>query len=377
MSNALISVALSDLIQEFSLIGAQQGYFGMVNSLLAIGAILSVFMLQGRTGKFSMLIVAMSILSITLLAAGVANSFGVMLLAYAINGVGIGYLETYSSAVMLDLHPQDSHLYMGVLHGCFGVGGLIAPLLAKLILDRFSWRSMYVSFGILLFFIALQAVVLSRMLRRTGQKIQAQPERKLTRADWKQYLKDPATPLLWAAMFLAMGGQNGFVYYVVTFLSDTLGRADIAPVALSLFWISCTACRFIYPRLKIGPMRLLQISSLLCAACIAIGVLSGSGMVMFTACGFIGFCTAPGIPLIYGEGGKRFAHMSALPIAAISVMCYFSRAVVPPVMGAVSRTFSMTVALLVPVLIFCCLAVVGWALEKALARGCEQGEKEV
>ena len=117
MSNALISVALSDLIQEFSLIGAQQGYFGMVNSLLAIGAILSVFMLQGRTGKFSMLIVAMSILSITLLAAGVANSFGVMLLAYAINGVGIGYLETYSSAVMLDLHPQDSHLYMGVLHG--------------------------------------------------------------------------------------------------------------------------------------------------------------------------------------------------------------------------------------------------------------------
>lgn len=377
LSSMVVPVVLPELVQEFSLVGAQQGYYGLFNSVFAIAAILSVFLLQGRVRKFGMLIFAMLLMALTMVWAGLSRSFAVMLAAYAINGVGIGYFEIYASAAILDLQPERSSVYMGMLHGFFGLGALICPFLGRLLLAWFGWQGTHIAFGVLVLLAMLQAVAVSAAVKKKGAPAHPVPEPKLTREHWRAYAGDKVNWLLWLAMFLAMGSQNGFVYYIFSYVDTVLGQPEVAALSLTMFWAACTVSRFVYPRIKAKPMQVHLAASALCGLCIVAAMLWASGYMMVLGCTAIGFTAAPAIPLVFNEGGRRYARMSALPTAALSAMCYFSRGALPPVVGAMSRATGLQTALLLPALLYLCNAVLALVLLRVLRRGCDGRPQEV
>lgn len=377
LSSMIISIVLPHLVREFSLVGAEQGYYGLFNSITATAAILSVFLLQGRVQKFNMLIFAMLLMAVTAIWSGLSKSFGAMLAAYAVNGIGIGYFEIYASATILDLQPEKSGVYMGMLHGFFGVGALACPFLASLLLAHFGWQGAYIAFGGMMLLIALQAIVLRSAVKKNGAPAHPVPELKLTRGHWKEYAGDKLNWLFWLAMFMAIGSQNGFVYYIFSYIETALGQPEIAALSVTVFWATCTVSRFLYPRIKANPMRILLVSSTLSGLFLTAALLWAGGPMMVVASAAIGFTTAPGIPLIYNEGGRRYPQMSALSVAALSVTCYLGRGVLPPVIGAVSRGVGLQLALLIPAGLYFCCAVLAVVLLRALRRGCEERPQEV
>ena len=105
---------------------------------------------------------------------------------------------------MVDLHHDDSAKYLGFLHGGFGVGGLIAPLLIGSLLAVVSWHTVSYLMSAL---IALATIVFLVLLNASKKGVPAaEKEQPLTRAGIKAYLfqKKNALLLLWVVGGVAM-----------------------------------------------------------------------------------------------------------------------------------------------------------------------------
>lgn len=368
MSVGIISMVLSDLVSEFSLVGAQQGYFGTLNSVGAMAALLSIFLLEGRVKKTTMLILSMVMMAVALIVIGFSSTFGAILIAYAVNGMGVGYLDSYSSSLIIDLQGEDSAKYMSMLHGCFAVGSLISPIIIQWILNYYTWRMVYYIYGAILFICVAQMVVSVLLARHVKAQAVTHSRQRLTKADFREYFSDKVNILFLLVMFANMGGQYGYVYYIVRYMSVDLNRADLAALALTLFWLASVISRFAYPRWKLSPLKILLICFLLSAGSLIAGVLLQNGLMMFIASIFAGFGVGPGIPLTFHEGGRHFARVSSLPVTVMAIMLNIARAVLPPVEGAVAGAHSLQLAMLIPPLIF----LGGAALSAALIRKLEK-----
>ncbi|MEL7610000.1 MAG: MFS transporter [Bacillota bacterium] len=369
MSVGIISMVLSDLVSEFSLVGAQQGYFGTFNSVGAMAALLSIFFLVGRVKKkTTMLIFAMTMMTIALFAIGSAKTFGAALIAYAFNGMGLGFMDSYSSSLIIDLQGKDSAKYMSMLHGCFAIGSLVSPILIQWILNGHTWRTVYFIYSGFLAVCVLQMAVSVFLARNAKTEAVAHSTQRITGADLREYLGDKANILFILMMFVNMGGQYGYVYYIVRYMSMDLNRADLAALALTLFWLTSVIARFLYPKLKLSALKTLLVCFLLSAGSLAAGILLQNGLMMFIASILAGFGVGPGVPLTFHEGGRRFARISSLPVTVMSIMINIARAVVPPLEGAVARAHSLQMAMLIAPLIF----LGGAALSAALMRMLEK-----
>lgn len=141
--NSISSVLLNEVVETFALTGAAQG---LLSSMLNVGYMLALLvnpLFQGRTEKLAMLLLSGILQVAMLLLSGAATSFAVFLPAIVLLGVGCGWLDGYINSCMIDYHPQDSPKYLSLLHGLFGVGSLLAPLLMQALLLGISWRGVF------------------------------------------------------------------------------------------------------------------------------------------------------------------------------------------------------------------------------------------
>lgn len=369
----LISVALNDIVNEFNLTGASQGLVGTTSSVGAMIAIVASLFLQGRIKRTTLISIGAVIMAVFVPLCGLSPTYPMLLLCYCAAGLSMGISETNLSAAMIELQGENSSKFMGALHGCFGVGSLITPLLAQWLIKTTSWRGAFLAIGGLLMLVAAQMVFSAVSYSRHTDAKAVPPANKLNIALAREYFFDKTNVLLLIAMFLVVGGQNGLVYYGIRYISTELGCPDISAAAMSIFWIACTASRFLYPFIKLKPMKVFIISSALSAITLFAGILLKSGVAMLVCCAFAGLFSAPGIPLLYNEGGSRFRRIPMLPVCALGTMVYLAKNVTPPVMGAMSETLSLQGAMLLSPALYGISMVVGIALLLC----CDKGKKAV
>ena len=92
-----------------------------------------------------MLLIGVGVLVVSFFLLGAARALVGLIAASLLTGVGFGRLDANCNAVMVDLHHDKSAKYLGMLHGGFGVGGLIAPLLIGALLAIVSWHTVRLS----------------------------------------------------------------------------------------------------------------------------------------------------------------------------------------------------------------------------------------
>lgn len=375
----LANTLLSELVGFFGLIGEAQGSIGTANSLGAVAAILCLLVLQGRFKKLTLLVFGGLLLAGTLLICGFSSIFGVFLASYAIEGLGVGIMEVCLSAEILDLQGENSAPYMGALHACFGIGGIVSPLLIRAIANASSWRNAYYIVAALIGIISLQ--LLFAFLRGKKRKVfegeSIAAEKRVTKQDLKAYFGDSTNRWMILAQFIAMGAQITFTYYLVYYVSDILGRPDLGSISLTVFWVSSTLVRFVYPHLPVRPLKLQGICSLIAALTIACGVIVQNGVVMLICCAVLGIVTGPGAPIIFNEGGKRMPNLSTLPVCVLSLSSYLAMTVGAPAIGKIAELSSMHVGLLLLAAMFLIGCFVGLLLNRRTAQICEKTPSEL
>ena len=346
LGNNIIGVTMNPLIGEFSLTGASQG---LMNSMINLGSTLPLLIipfLQGRVHKMWLVIFGSALQALMLLLTGLSGNFTMLLVACALLGAGNNFTDSCCNSYIVDLHPADNSKYLNLLHGFFGVGGLITPLLITWILNRSGWRASYsVAAVICALIIAVFAmIVLKNRKNVTGASESS--EKPITGEMFKGYITNRRNLMLMIGTIFYAASQLGLINWIVRYMSVRFDAADMGSIGMSAYWICAAICRMFCSRLPFKPHKLLVAGCIGAGLFHAIGVLSGSAVFMIVCSGLVGLTSGLCIPVLVSEAAIGNEDRTALSTSSLFLLMGLSRMLMPLLMGAVAANSIVTCMLL-------------------------------
>lgn len=340
------SVVLNSVVESYRLSGGGQGIMSSMINIGAVAAFLVAPMMQGRMKKTTMLLLGAGIIATAFVLLGAGRVIAALVAASLLTGIGFGWLDANCNAVMVDLHHEDSAKYLGYLHGGFGVGGLIAPLLIAALLASMNWHAVSYLFGGI---IAAVAIVFLLLLAAARKGVPAPAkEPKLTIAGVKAFLLHRRNALMLLATMLYAISQSGFLVWIVRYMTLQYNAESLGSVALSLYWVFGTISRVFAPRLKIRPLVLFLLGVALTCVFQTIGVLSGSAVVMCVAGAAIGLVSGHCVPMILSVASRENPGNSSLIASSFLISIYATNSISPVFLGALASWSGLNVMMLAP-----------------------------
>jgi len=363
LSHSLMSVMVNEIVDGFSLSGASEGMMGSMFGIGAMAATLIAPLIQGRVAKLTAFLFATALQAVTLVLCGASAVFWLFCGSCVLVGAGGGLVDTYANAILIDVHKEDSPRYLGYLHGLFGTGSLLAPLIMMPMLAVAGWRGV---------FFALSAVFLvgTIILRALGKQAKhtdterATNEKVLKLADLKEYIRNPRNMFILLITIFATISQTGILSWVLRYMALRFDAENLGNLSISFFWICATINRFSLSRLRVKPIRLMIVGASLAALCLGIGILSGSAWGMFVVMGLFGLCIGHFMQVLFHEAGKGYEGKTTLAMSVVIVVMGITRSIVPLVMAIVSSSLSVEASMMVPAAASIGVAVFGLLLAR-------------
>ena len=347
MSFNIINVCMVPLVRHFSLTGASQG---LMSSMINLGSMLPLFLaplFQGRVDKLWLIIVSSFLQALMILLGGLSGSFSMLLTSCLLLGIAYSTTDTYVNSYMVDLYPRDSAKYLGLVHGFFGIGGLIVPILLNHVLAWGGWRSAYYIGALLFGLIALIFSVIALSVRKKADVPTAALEQPISRAMLGSYFKSSRNILLLLAGICFAAAQIGLVNWIVHYMSVRFEDAALGSVCLSLYWITTAFSRIFGPRLPFPAHKAQAVGALVSGILLMAGIARGSAMGMAVTCGLFGLFSGPCLPVLVGEAALGNADRTSLTTAVMMLLMSLSRMVTPLAMGSLTNV-SLVAAMFVP-----------------------------
>lgn len=345
-TNSLMGILLNHMIDEYSLVSVQQGF---MNSMVSLGSLLAVLMvpvIQGRVKKTVMLSASALLQAAMLMATGLAPSFFILLTACLFLGLAGGWLDNYTNSCIMDIHKTNSAHYMGMLHGFYGLGAVLTPLLVQALLYSMNWRGTYLVVGSL----ALGAAVFFLLVARFQRSIfrsTADAEQKLSTQHITRYFKDRYSLLVVMCCFFYSATQSGLLGWMVRYMKIEFQNETLGAISLSVFWLFATISRFFAPRIKAAPMTLISVGFAVSIVAHTAGVLLGNPLLMVVFTAINGLATGHCVPLIIHESVVRHPGMTSTA-TSISMLVVKLAMMTTPLLMATISSISMQTAMLIP-----------------------------
>ncbi|MFE3190008.1 MFS transporter [Nocardia sp. NPDC059240] len=140
-----LNVAQTQMAVEFG--ASQTTILWIINlyTLVLAALLLPLGALGDRWGRKPMLITGLTVFGAASVAAGLAQSTEVMLIARAAAGIGAAMIMPITLAVITATFPQDQRgKAIGVWTGVAGGGGILGMFLSALLVDVADWRWLFV-----------------------------------------------------------------------------------------------------------------------------------------------------------------------------------------------------------------------------------------
>ncbi|GEM_PF-658333 len=344
--NNFQALVLNSVVDFYALKGGTQGIMPSLINIGAVAAFLTAPLLQGRIKKTSLLLIGAGIIVCSFSLLGAGRALMTLAVSSLFMGVGFGWLDANCNAVMVDLHHNDSAKYLGFLHGAFGVGALIAPILITALLSLIDWHSVSFLLGAI---IAFAAIVFFVLLTSAKKGVPAPlPEPRLTFAGVKSFLFHRRNALMLIATMLYSISQAGILIWIVRYMTLQYNAEGLGSIALSLYWVFGTISRVFAPRLKIRPLVLLLFGVALTFVFQLVGVLSGSAIVMCIAGAVIGLVSGHFVPMILSVASAENPGNSSLIASSFLISIYATNSISPVIMGALASWTNLNVMMMLP-----------------------------
>lgn len=357
--NTYTSVLVNEIIDEFSLSGTAEGLFG---SLLSAGIMVALFitpLLQGRVKKMTVLTLAVAVQALMMVLTGFSSSFTVFGLFMVCLGIGYGWYDTYASSCIVDIHDKNSGKYLGMLHGMFGIGSLLAPIPMQALLGAVGWRGINYTIAALSLVSVAVLLLSSRALpARAGEQMKEEP---LTLAAIAAYLRRGRNVVLLLCGGASMMIQIGIQSWAVRYMLLAHGNEALGGVFLTVYWLAMTLSRFLTPYLRVRRMVLVALGGALTAAFLALGIGSGSAVVMCVCAGLVGLCSGHFQPMVISESACGYRGSTTLTTSVMMFVMGATRMAMPLIVAGVSAATNVTVGMSMPIyaaLLTCLFAVV-------------------
>ena len=353
MSITMLSPLLNQISARFGLTVGQSGLLFTVNFIGFALFTLIGGALSERFGKKRVLnICGFGLAGAALLLSITQNFSLVLVLMFLYGGCG-GAIETFISALISDLNPENSAYYINLSQVYFGIGAIIAPVATGFLLQAgVHYTVCYMILGVLAL---VCAVVFSQV------KIPVlQSEQSITLGDVKMLFGNKTFWLVCLCMCCYTGAEVGTWGWMSTFLSQNFAfTALTASLSLASFWVAMTVGRFLCGKLS----RFIELKhfilGLAVAATLAAILLSISGRRAFFLTAFLlGLACSSQLPFIMAYGEQNIARAKNTAFALFLVSSNIGSITIPYFIGRVSERAGVSAAMLVPAVFFLVVAVV-------------------
>lgn len=341
-----VQILMDDIIEEFSLLGANQG---MTNAMFNFGsliAVLSVIFIKGRVKKTAMLSLSAVAMAVSMFFIGYSPFFVIVLFFCLFAGTFGGWVDAYTNSMIMDSHRENSSAYIGALHASYALGAVLTPIAIHFLLLRFDWHNAYYILSLVSLLAALQFVVTARIYRKRLNV--SSDEKRLSMREIQKFAGDKYNLLLIIACFFYSAAQVGQISWLVRYMNVNFPGSGIwTQITVSLYWLGVFVCRMTYPFIKADHLKMILFS--LCAPAIAhaFAVLSGNEIVFIAATLFCGLTGGMAMPLLVNESLSRYRGNTSLALSGLYVCGKVGMTVMPALMGVyavLSLDFSMLLA---------------------------------
>ncbi len=203
---------------------AQGGSLQATRSISVVIATLACGFVAGRWGFRRSLGVSLAFISLMVMAAAMAPSFGFLLLAVTLAGLGEGIVEGLGTPLVQQLHPKESGRYINFAHAFWSVGVLLTFIIGGWLLSKgVSWRVLIGVAGALGLVPAVLFLAPSRKVLPQIESAVAQSWRDIV-ARSTDILRRPRFWVFFAAMFMAGGGELGLTFWTASYIQLEIAR---------------------------------------------------------------------------------------------------------------------------------------------------------
>lgn len=229
MCSLIIPMCLLPLAADlhFPLDGGGMGLGGALQLGRAIPMIAAMILCgfaAGRWGKRRSLGFSILFMSVGIMTCAFAPSYGILIVALVISGLGEGVIEGLATPFVQDLHPDDSGRYLNISHSFWSVGVVAMVLIAGALLSAgVPWR-------ILVFGCGLASVLPVLLFVLPEKKTIAQKSEE--KVSWREIcsktraiMKEKRFWLFFAAMFFAGGGEFCLTFWCAAFIQMEYGAS--------------------------------------------------------------------------------------------------------------------------------------------------------
>lgn len=304
-----------------------------------------------RIGRRTVLALAAALLGTGFIALGLAPAWTVFLVVALPAGVGAGAIDGGGNGLFLDLFRSGRGRALNLLHLFFSVGALSAPLaVGRLVEDGVDWHAILVSTGLVALLVAVLFMVVAMP---DGRRARSEPE-PATDGEGPRRARDRlAAPLLLLALAIAcyVAAEVGVSNWLVRFLEPE--PLSVATTGLSLYWAGLALGRLLSARLadRFNHVRFATVSVVAMAVVLAAAILVPSLPLSIALFGLTGIASGPVFPMIMVIAGERYPERSAAVTGSLSGSAVVGSIIYPPVIGFLSVTIGLTVAMLGNVLL--------------------------
>jgi predicted MFS family arabinose efflux permease len=332
-------------------------------SLTSLGFLLSLFfviLVQGRAKKSTVLIAAFASQAIMLFVSGFSPTFYIFCAGCMLVGFSGGFIDTFTNSTIVDVRKNESSRYLGYLHGLFGVGSLLAPLIFIWVSRHIDWRGVHYSLAIASALVMLFIFLVTRGMSKESNEHSVR-EHLFTRADLLAYIKVKRNIALALSGFFSMFLIAAVMVWIVRYMTLRYNAPEIGALSISVYWICSTVNRFLFAQfIKRAPMMFFALGAILSAVFLIIGIFSGNPIIMCVMLGLFGFCSGHFVPVLVSECAAGYEGRTTFTTSLIMFVMAIGRIVAPISIAFASTQISLTIGMMLPVAAALFATCCGW-----------------
>ncbi len=307
--------------------------------------------LSYRLNSNRLMVIALLLFSVSLGAFIYAPTFALAAFCMFVVGGAGGIIDTMVIALLAELNPKKSAMWINMSQGFLGLGAVGGPLLV-FFLGATHWQLNY-SF---VFWASIGASVLYFLCKRPVYS-------RVESFDFgaiKKVVRDPIIIKTSIALFMYMGAEIAVWGWLATFLTVELNvSADGSSMAIALFWGMSTVGRFasaaLMTRFKARSLAIIL------AACstVTTGMLIGvtSDVLIWGVIALLGLSVSGLWALIVSVGNELKGGANPMEFSFIIGVGGIGGTVIPFMMGFIADSIQFKVALILPVILFALLII--------------------
>jgi len=346
MASVLIPSAMPSITTEYAAIGLSLAAIGLIFPARAAGSIVGNLLAgvaADRLGYGRLVGVAALLLAGSLALAWLVHPWLLFLAAFVIISGTQGALGTGINALVADANPQARARALNTLHGVYGIGAAISPLIFGYLLEEgLPWR--WVLGGTALLWLIYGLVSLRLQSGPVAAPSQHRPSQFLDLS----MLAAPAFLALFAIAFIYNGVAYSLLGWVALFMQESAGFSAFFSVSLiSIFYVALTVGRFVCAAIseRVGYGATLLGLAVGITATYPLVVLSSSGLWVAVGVFLTGLSLSGLFPTALAYGSRLYPERAGTVSGTLNVSMTLG-AMIPPVWtGIIAEQWGFQTAL--------------------------------